>query len=114
MLKLSEYEIDFRPQRAIQAQALADFMVENTLLTAIEPSTSVQTPDPNRTWVLYLDCSVRQQHQRAGFVLQSSDKQDFACALKYEFTANNNGSEYEALISDLHMALAMNMEKLII
>lgn len=34
VLELSEYEIDFQPRRALQAQALVDFAVENTLLTS--------------------------------------------------------------------------------
>lgn len=39
VLELSEYEIDFQPLHAVQAQALADFVVENTMLTAMELET---------------------------------------------------------------------------
>lgn len=49
VLELSEYEIDFKPRRAMQAQALVNFVVENTLLIALEPETLGQTPDPKRT-----------------------------------------------------------------
>lgn len=35
--ELSEYEIDLQPHRVVQAQALADFDVENTLLSSMEP-----------------------------------------------------------------------------
>lgn len=42
------------------------------------------------------------------------DNKELAYALKYEFTASNNESKYEALIAGLRMALAMNMEQLII
>lgn len=38
VLELSEYEIYFKPRRIVQAHELADFVVENTLLTAIEPA----------------------------------------------------------------------------
>lgn len=42
VLKLSEYEIDFQPRHAVQAQALAKFILDNTLITAMEPKTQAQ------------------------------------------------------------------------
>lgn len=35
LLELSEYEIDFHLPSTVQVQALVDFVVENTLLTAM-------------------------------------------------------------------------------
>lgn len=35
-LELSKYHIDFEPHRTFQAQVLVDFVVENTLLSAME------------------------------------------------------------------------------
>lgn len=114
VLELSEYEIDFQPWRIVQAQAIADFVLENTLLTAMEPETKAHELDPKRAWVLYVNSSVGQQHQGVGFVLQSPKNRDFTCALKYAFIVSNNEWEYEALIGGLRMVLALNVEQLII
>lgn len=59
VLELSEYEIDFQPLDAVQAQALADFVVENAMLTAMEPETQAQALDQKHAWVLYINGSAR-------------------------------------------------------
>lgn len=64
--------------------------------------------------MLYVDDSAGQQYQVVRFVLQNPDNRKLAYALKYAFTTNKNESEYEALIARLHMALALNVEQLII
>lgn len=47
-------------------------------------------------------------------MLQSPNCREQAYALKYQFTDRNNESKYEALIEELRMALALNVEQLII
>lgn len=37
VLELSEYEIDFQSRCSLQAEALANFIVENSLLSTIDP-----------------------------------------------------------------------------
>lgn len=39
---------------------------------------------------------------------------EFAYALKYDFSFSNKESEYEAFLVNLRMALAMNIDQLII
>lgn len=68
IFELSEYEIDFQSQRTLQAQALADIVVENTLLSSVEPTAKTQDLDSKRACVLYFDGSAG-QHQGAGFVV---------------------------------------------
>lgn len=46
VLELSEYEIDFQPKRDLDAQALAYFVVENTLLTPVGLKATTQDLDP--------------------------------------------------------------------
>lgn len=60
VLEVSEYQVEFQFRRTMQAHPLADFVVENTLLSAIEPETSNQVLDPQSTWVLYVDRSAGQ------------------------------------------------------
>lgn len=89
VLKLSEYEIDFQPQRTLQAQALLDFVAENTLLTSMEPKANAQDLDQKHAWVLRVDGSAGQQHQGVGFVHQNPDIRELAYTIKYEFTTGN-------------------------
>ncbi|KAI5663128.1 hypothetical protein M9H77_22451 [Catharanthus roseus] len=53
-------------------------------------------------------------HKRAGFVLESTNRVEFAYVLKYEFPVSNNESEYEELLAGFGMTLARNIEQLII
>lgn len=53
----------------MQAQVLADFVVENTLLIPMEHSNTIKVLDPRMAWVLYVDGSAGQEHKGARFVL---------------------------------------------
>lgn len=55
VLELREYQIDFQPRKTKQAQILADFRVENTLLSTIETVASLQELDPKKAWILYVE-----------------------------------------------------------
>lgn len=61
-----------------------------------------------------MDGSVGQEDKGAGFILEIPNGVEFAYALKYYFVVSNNESEYEALIVGLWIALAMNIDQLII
>lgn len=114
ILDLSEYQVEFKPQYAIQAQVLANFLVENTLLSAMEHGDSAHELDSRKAWVMYVDGSARQEHKKLIFDLQNSDRMEFSYALKYTFSVSNNESEYEALLARLQMDAAMNIEQFII
>lgn len=45
LLELSEYQIDFQPRKTKQAQVLADFIVENTLLSAVNATPTIEELD---------------------------------------------------------------------
>lgn len=74
----------------------------------------MQELDPENTWILYVDGSVGQQHKRAGFVLERIDWTEFSYALKYSFLVSHNESKYGAYLAGLRIALAMNIDQLII
>lgn len=54
------------------------------------------------------------KHQGAGFILTNPHETEFVYALKYNFHESNNEPEYEALYAGLGMALAINVDQLII
>lgn len=55
-IKLSEYNVDFKPRTAIKAQALADF---------IQETTRVEQEEPHK-WKAYVDGSVINDGARVG------------------------------------------------
>lgn len=112
ILELSKYHIDFQLRKTIQAQILADFIVENTLLSPTLENQQQENSDPEIAWSLYIDGSTGTDHQGVGIILKSPTGIEFVYALKYYFPINNSESEYEALLSGLRMALAMNMDQL--
>lgn len=63
---------------------------------------------------MYIDGSAGQKHKAAGFILKSPKGTEFAYALKYNFPVSNNESEYKVLLAGIRMALAMNVDQLII
>ncbi|KAI5657568.1 hypothetical protein M9H77_26361 [Catharanthus roseus] len=66
VLKLSEYHIDFPPRKTKQAQVLADFVMENTLLSPLDAGSAPKTLDLKRAWILHVEGSTGQKHKGAG------------------------------------------------
>lgn len=88
--------------------------MENELLTPILNNLQQEKPDPIVVWSLYVEGSTGKEHQGANFVPKTPTRTEFAYALKYIFHASNNKLEYEVLLVGLQMALAMNVDQLII
>ncbi|GKV35447.1 hypothetical protein SLEP1_g43710 [Rubroshorea leprosula] len=90
---------------AIQAQALADFIVECT------PGHSTPNPEPNN-WTLYLDGASSSKGSRVGALLIGPDGYRGEHALKFNFVATNNMAEYEALLLGLQLALELKINSI--
>ncbi|XP_073107344.1 uncharacterized protein [Elaeis guineensis] len=98
-MRLSEFDIQYRPRPALKAQVLADFIAEcpTTDLRSGEGSpTEVGTPD----W------------SGAGFLLTNSKGVVTDHALRFDFKASNNQAEYEALVAGLKLALELGVGRL--
>ncbi|XP_052204113.1 uncharacterized protein LOC127809393 [Diospyros lotus] len=104
-VELSAFDIDYRPRPAIKAQALADFIVEGTLLVEADEGVS-------QTWTLFVDGSSSVGGSGAGILLQGPNGQAWPYALHFEFNASNNEAEYEALIAGLRLAEQMGVRDL--
>nr|KYP76256.1 Retrovirus-related Pol polyprotein from transposon 17.6 [Cajanus cajan] len=99
-VELSEYSIKYEPRGAIKAQALADFVME---LTSPAGEDSVGETQ----WILSVDGASNLGGSGAGIVLEGPGGVLLEQSLRFEFRANNNQAEYEALLAG--MALAKEM-----
>ena len=102
-VELSEYDIQFVPRSSIKSQVRADFVVE-----FISP---VQSVAPF-VWLLSVDGSPNLKGSGAGIILEGPGDILIEKLLRYEFKANNNQEEYEALIAEMNLAAEMGAENL--
>ena len=103
-IELSEFHVEYQPRGAIKSQALADFASELT---------PQPTEEEESTWILYVDGSSNNRSCGAGVVLEGPGEIVIEQAMKFEFKTSNNQAEYEAIIAGLHLALELDVTKLI-
>ncbi|KAH9686870.1 hypothetical protein KPL70_014547 [Citrus sinensis] len=107
-VELSEFDITYRPRRAVKAQALADFVVDCT-----EPKEGVQRKQLveqeklEGVWLVMVYGSRSEQGSRAGVVIRSPEGAKVSYVMKFEFQLMNNQAEYEAFITGLGLAHAL-------
>ena len=96
-IELGEFDIRYKPQTAIQAQALADFVVECTIDNQEvrgqedkEPSNNIEQVEAKEYWMLYFDGASKTNSSGAGLVLQSPDGFLIEYALMLDFPTTNN------------------------
>ena len=118
-LKLSEFDITYRPRSAMKAQVLADFLVECAGLgkESEEDSSHQQLkPGPEEpeedAWILHVDGASNSDGSGAGLILANSDGVVAECALRFQFPATNNQAEYEALLAGLRVSRELSVRDL--
>jgi hypothetical protein len=91
-MELCPYSIEFQGRTAIKSQALVDFIVEWTNLSA--------PPDqgPIKYWKMYFDGSLNIDGAGAGVLFISLTKKQLRYVLRIYFPASNNAAEYEACL----------------
>ncbi|KAG9442391.1 hypothetical protein H6P81_018245 [Aristolochia fimbriata] len=116
-LLLSEFEINFVPQRAIKSQALANFLADHPVLAEWElskefPDEEIFLVEVLPPWEMYFDGAARRSGAGAG-VLFVSPKKDL---LPYSFVltqaCSNNEAEYQAILLGLGIAVEMQLPQL--
>ncbi|KAK3009591.1 hypothetical protein RJ639_014727 [Escallonia herrerae] len=92
-----------------KAQALADFIVECTLLEDPPQLVIFEVTDP---WNLYVDDSSAIGSSGAIIILISPEGFTIEYALRFGFQASNNEAEYEALLAGIRLAHALRVDSL--
>lgn len=77
-IKLSEFDLKFYPRTTIQAQALADFIVEQTQ----EEQMQNQAEEELKEWIIDVDRSSNKKGNCAGLILIGLDRQRVEYALR--------------------------------
>ncbi|KAL3537003.1 hypothetical protein ACH5RR_000369 [Cinchona calisaya] len=115
--ELFEFDIEFRPRTAINAQAFADFIAESCdiekvdLITTTDPAKE-QKMRKDLAWELHVDGVSCESGAGAGIIIRSPEGDYLTYALRFGFKATNNEAEYEALICGMEMAHQMGARTL--
>ncbi|XP_062114336.1 uncharacterized protein LOC133825400 [Humulus lupulus] len=113
---LSEFEINFVPQKAIKGQALVDFLAmypipDNMELREDLPDEEVFTIE-TPSWQLYFDGAAKKCGAGAGIVFVTPSGGLIPYSFHIMAICTNNVAEYEALIIGLEIALEMQIQSL--
>ncbi|XP_024200674.1 uncharacterized protein LOC112204019 [Rosa chinensis] len=124
VLALSDFSLQYVPQKAVKGQAIADFLAHHPILdipTVRELEIAAVTttrPDLARIpeyaiwyqatvslqpWILFFDGSRTETLAGAGIVLENLAGDRFSYSFQLEFKCTNNQAEYEALIISLEV-----------
>ncbi|XP_028073084.1 uncharacterized protein LOC114275267 [Camellia sinensis] len=115
---LGQYDLEFRPRKAIKGQVLADFVAEFTP-GAVPCRAPVEKPKPcdiylGNSFYLFVDGSSNRQRVGARVVLVSPDGRMLEKSIHLGFKASNNEAEYEALIAGLKLAVTMEADEVVV
>ncbi|XP_058741844.1 uncharacterized protein LOC131614246 [Vicia villosa] len=84
-------------QKALKAQALADFVAEMTSIA--------DSPDMTKDkWTIYVDGASSNSESGAGIILENDEGLIIEVSLVLSFNTSNNQAEYEALLAGLRLA----------
>jgi hypothetical protein len=107
-VELGALNIDFSPQKAIESQALADFVAEWTEIQQLAPDTFLDH------WKIYFDGSLKLGRAGAGILFISPEGKQLKYVLQILWQATNNEAEYEALIHGLRIVTSLGIKRLLV
>ena len=106
-IELSEYEIKYQLRLSMKGQVMANFVVESS-----QKPVRDEEPHKEEWWTLWVDGASRSPGSVIGLLLQSSTGEQLEQTIRLGFSASNNEAEYEAILSELDLALALSVSKL--
>ncbi|XP_074307855.1 uncharacterized protein LOC141642808 [Silene latifolia] len=112
---LSGYDIRYDPRTAIKSQALADFVSDFSPTIQNLADEEILTLKGNKeaeVWQMYIDGASNQRGAGVGLILRSPQGDLMAQAVRCEFKATNNETEYETLILGMQLALELGVRNL--
>nr|GEV28792.1 reverse transcriptase domain-containing protein [Tanacetum cinerariifolium] len=95
------------PRTSVKGQILADFLIKmsGNVSQAVPVAETQEEP-----WTLFTDGLSCVDGSGVGLILISPEGVEFTYALRFQFTASNNGAEYEALVAGLWIAARMGVK----
>ncbi|KAG9450001.1 hypothetical protein H6P81_009966 [Aristolochia fimbriata] len=116
-LLLSEFEINFIPQKAIKGQGLANFLADHPISAEWEVSENL--PDEEvfyievlPPWRMYIDGAARKNGAGVGVLFMSPNDNLMSYSFILSHCCTNNEAEYNAIILGLRMAIEMGLNQL--
>ena len=105
-IELSEYGIEFQPRLSMKGQVMTDFVLEYS-------RKPIQRKEPNEKewWTLWVDGASRASGSGVVLLLQSPTGEHLEQSIRIGFPASNNEAEYEAILSELDLALALSVSR---
>ena len=102
-MALSEFSLQYVPQKAVKGQALADFLAQHpSPYNFGEDNVEIGMIEArDNFWKLYFDGSSTSTSTGVGMVIQSPQRHRWYFSLKLDFECTNNQAEYEALVIGL-------------
>ncbi|XP_048433440.1 uncharacterized protein LOC125474057 [Pyrus x bretschneideri] len=104
-MALSEFSLQYVPQKAFKGQALADFLAQQPSPYGFGGDEVdlglVETRD--NYWMMHFDGSSTSASAGVGIIIQSPDHYRWYFSLKLDFSCTNNQAEYKALIIGLYI-----------
>ena len=111
-IKLGEYDLSYEPRTAIKAQALADFLAELTFTEGRESTSAVAEVSAPHSWTFYVDGFSNGDGRGVGLLLEGPQGEVCSYALRFDFPATNNETEYEALIAGLQLTRRLGVQRI--
>ena len=111
ILAMSEFSLQYVPQKAVKGQAIADFLAhhppsELTAFRELDFATVTLAP-----WTLYFDGSRTDTAAGAEIAIANPAGDRFSYSFQLDFKCTNNQAEYEALIIGLEILLDLGVRE---
>ena len=95
-IELSEFGLQYKPHLALKGQILANFLAKFPQQDA--------NPNNDDWWIFNVDTS-RQKGVRVRLQLKAPIEERMEQAIKLDFPASNNETEYEAILDEIDLCI---------
>ncbi|XP_075655008.1 uncharacterized protein LOC142625199 [Castanea sativa] len=107
-IELSQFDIEYKPGIAIEAQVLADFIAEFT------SSEYEKMQDTSTLWMVHTNRSSVQKMGEVRVVITSSEGDILKYGIQLQFPATNNEVEYEVILMELREARSLGAKNVLL
>ena len=102
-IELSEFDIQYKPHLALNGQILADFFSRTTPTKCGLGNVG--------WWILNVDDAFHQMGAGVGLKLKAPTGERIEQAIRLDFPASNNETEYEAILDGVDLAKFVSSKK---